>query len=85
MNHVGLGSVMEGLISGDRLVLLPMKGNPHLSTMLFSWNLRVGIEWPGGMPYAWRWQMDGRRYRQELCQPGTHNLATSLNHLQKPL
>ncbi|EAY80827.1 hypothetical protein OsI_36007 [Oryza sativa Indica Group] len=44
VNHSGLSSVVEGLIAGCRLVLLPMKGDQYLNAALFARELRVGTE-----------------------------------------
>ncbi|KAF7006413.1 hypothetical protein CFC21_021462 [Triticum aestivum] len=44
VNHAGLSSVVEGLVAGCRLVLLPMKGDQYLNAALFARDLRVGAE-----------------------------------------
>jgi hypothetical protein len=44
VNHAGLSSVVEGLVAGCRLVLLPMKGDQYLNAALFARDLRVGVE-----------------------------------------
>lgn len=44
MSHAGFNSVVEGLVAGCRLVLLPMKGDKYLNAALFGHELRVGIE-----------------------------------------
>lgn len=44
VNHAGLSSVVEGLVAGCRLVLLPMKGDQYLNAALFARELRVGVE-----------------------------------------
>ncbi|KAF0897453.1 hypothetical protein E2562_037352 [Oryza meyeriana var. granulata] len=44
VNHSGLSSVVEGLIAGCRLVLLPFKGDQYLNATLFARELRVGAE-----------------------------------------
>ncbi|XP_044969337.1 anthocyanidin-3-O-glucoside rhamnosyltransferase-like [Hordeum vulgare subsp. vulgare] len=44
VNHAGLSSVVEGLVAGCRLVLLPMKGDQYLNAALFARDLRVGTE-----------------------------------------
>uniref|UniRef100_A0A0E0MFA5 Glycosyltransferase n=1 Tax=Oryza punctata TaxID=4537 RepID=A0A0E0MFA5_ORYPU len=44
VNHSGLSSVMEGLVAGCRLVLLPMKGDQFLNAALLARELRVGTE-----------------------------------------
>lgn len=44
VNHAGLSSVVEGLVAGCRLVLLPMKGDQYLNAALAARELRVGVE-----------------------------------------
>jgi len=44
LNHGGFSSVVEGLVAGCRLVLLPMKGDQYLNAALFARDLRVGVE-----------------------------------------
>uniref|UniRef100_A0A0D9XRW0 Glycosyltransferase n=1 Tax=Leersia perrieri TaxID=77586 RepID=A0A0D9XRW0_9ORYZ len=44
VNHAGLSSVVEGLVAGCRLVLLPMKTDQFLNAALFARELRVGTE-----------------------------------------
>uniref|UniRef100_A0A0D9XRV9 Glycosyltransferase n=1 Tax=Leersia perrieri TaxID=77586 RepID=A0A0D9XRV9_9ORYZ len=44
VNHAGLSSVVEGLVAGCRLVLLPMKGDQYLNAALFARELRAGSE-----------------------------------------
>ncbi|KAG8090779.1 hypothetical protein GUJ93_ZPchr0011g28189 [Zizania palustris] len=44
VNHSGLSSVVEGLVAGCRLVLLPMKGDQYLNAALFARELRIGTE-----------------------------------------
>ena len=44
VTHVGFSSVVEGLVAGCRLVLLPMKGDQYLNAALFARELRVGVE-----------------------------------------
>ena len=44
LNHGGFSSVVEGLVAGCRLVLLPMKGDQYFNAALFARELRVGVE-----------------------------------------
>ncbi|KAG2581948.1 anthocyanidin-3-O-glucoside rhamnosyltransferase-like [Panicum virgatum] len=44
VNHAGFSSVVEGLVAGCRLVLLPMKNDQYLNAALFARELRVGVE-----------------------------------------
>ncbi|KAG2581944.1 hypothetical protein PVAP13_6KG080000 [Panicum virgatum] len=44
VNHAGFSSVVEGLVAGCRLVLLPMKGDQYFNTALFARELGVGVE-----------------------------------------
>jgi hypothetical protein len=44
VTHAGFSSVVEGLVAGCRLVLLPMKGDQYLNAALFARELRVGVE-----------------------------------------
>ncbi|XP_062198336.1 anthocyanidin-3-O-glucoside rhamnosyltransferase-like [Phragmites australis] len=46
VTHVALSSVVEGLVAGCRLVLLPMKGDQYPNAALFEHELRVGVEVP---------------------------------------
>ncbi|KAF8662624.1 hypothetical protein HU200_056225 [Digitaria exilis] len=43
VNHAGLSSVVEGLVAGCRLVMLPMV-DQHFNARLFARELRVGVE-----------------------------------------
>ncbi|CAD6258324.1 unnamed protein product [Miscanthus lutarioriparius] len=60
VTHVGFSSVVEGLVAGCRLVLLPMKGDQYLNAALFARELRVGVEVP-------RRDEDGWFGRQDVC------------------
>lgn len=42
--HAGLSSVVEGVISGCQLVMLPQRGDQFLNARLFSGDLGVGVE-----------------------------------------
>ncbi|KAL6853519.1 hypothetical protein ACP4OV_019548 [Aristida adscensionis] len=44
VTHAGFSSVVEGLVAGCRLVLLPMKGDQYINAALFARELRVGVE-----------------------------------------
>jgi len=44
VNHAGFSSIVEGLVAGCRLVLLPMKGDQYFNAALFARELRVGVE-----------------------------------------
>lgn len=44
VNHAGLSSIVEGLVAGCRLVLLPMKNDQYLNAALFARELGVGVE-----------------------------------------
>ncbi|TVU25545.1 hypothetical protein EJB05_28063, partial [Eragrostis curvula] len=44
LNHAGFSSVVEGLVAGCRLVMLPMKGDQYLNAALFARELKVGVE-----------------------------------------
>nr|CAB3482434.1 unnamed protein product [Digitaria exilis] len=44
VNHAGFSSVVEGLVAGCRLVMLPMKVEQHFNARLFARELRVGVE-----------------------------------------
>ncbi|KAG0528708.1 hypothetical protein BDA96_05G035400 [Sorghum bicolor] len=60
VTHVGFSSVVEGLVAGCRLVLLPMKGDQYLNAALFARELRVGVE-------VARRDEDGWFGRQDVC------------------
>lgn len=44
VNHSGFSSVVEGLITGCRLVLLPMKTDQYINAAVFARELHVGVE-----------------------------------------
>ncbi|KAL6660050.1 hypothetical protein ACP70R_002172 [Stipagrostis hirtigluma subsp. patula] len=44
LNHAGFSSVVEGLVAGCRLVLLPMKTDQYFNAALFARELGVGVE-----------------------------------------
>nr|CAB3461382.1 unnamed protein product [Digitaria exilis] len=44
VNHAGFSSVVEGLVAGCRLVLLPMKVDQFFNARLFARELHVGVE-----------------------------------------
>ncbi|KAL6870586.1 hypothetical protein ACP4OV_014434 [Aristida adscensionis] len=44
VTHVALSSVVEGLVAGCRLVLLPLKGDQYPNAALFARELGVGVE-----------------------------------------
>uniref|UniRef100_A0A0E0R856 Glycosyltransferase n=1 Tax=Oryza rufipogon TaxID=4529 RepID=A0A0E0R856_ORYRU len=44
VNHAGFSSVVEGLVAGCRLVLLPMKSDQFFNAALLARELRVGTE-----------------------------------------
>ncbi|KAF8720542.1 hypothetical protein HU200_023796 [Digitaria exilis] len=44
VNHAGFSSVVEGLVAGCRLVMLPMKLDQYFNAMLFARELGVGVE-----------------------------------------
>ncbi|KAL6867771.1 hypothetical protein ACP4OV_015795 [Aristida adscensionis] len=44
VNHAGFSSVVEGLVAGCRLVLLPIRGDQHFNAALFARELRVGVK-----------------------------------------
>ncbi|KAK1283301.1 Anthocyanidin 3-O-glucosyltransferase [Acorus calamus] len=44
VSHAGLSSVMEGLINGCRLVLLPMRGDQFFNARLCEGDLGVGVK-----------------------------------------
>ncbi|KAL6648726.1 hypothetical protein ACP70R_012950 [Stipagrostis hirtigluma subsp. patula] len=44
LNHAGFSSVVEGLVAGCRLVLLPMKVDQYFNAVLFARELGVGVE-----------------------------------------
>ncbi|XP_047061052.1 anthocyanidin-3-O-glucoside rhamnosyltransferase-like [Lolium rigidum] len=44
VTHAGLSSLVEGLVAGCPLVLLPNRGDQFLNTALFARELRVGVE-----------------------------------------
>jgi hypothetical protein len=44
VNHAGFSSVVEGLVAGCRLVLLPMKTDQYFNAALFARELGVGVE-----------------------------------------
>jgi flavonol-3-O-glucoside L-rhamnosyltransferase len=44
LNHAGFSSMVEGLVAGCQLVLLPMKGDQFLNVALFARELKVGVE-----------------------------------------
>ncbi|CAD6258329.1 unnamed protein product [Miscanthus lutarioriparius] len=60
VTHAGFSSVVEGLVAGCRLVLLPMKGDQYLNAALFARELRVGVE-------VARRDEDGWFGRQDVC------------------
>ncbi|KAK1307407.1 Anthocyanidin 3-O-glucosyltransferase [Acorus calamus] len=62
VNHAGLSSVMEGLINGCRLVLLPMKGDQLLNGRLCGGEvMKVGV-------VVRRDREDGRFNREGICE-----------------
>jgi hypothetical protein len=82
VNHAGLSSIVEGLVAGCRLVLLPMKNDQYFNASLFARELRVGVEvarrgedgWFGheavsnavGTAMAGGWEGEGRKWREFL-------------------
>ncbi|CAM0870958.1 unnamed protein product [Alopecurus aequalis] len=82
VNHAGLSSIVEGLVAGCRLVLLPMKNDQHFNATLFARELSVGVEvarrsddgWFGhaevtdavGTAMAAGWEGEGRKWREFL-------------------
>nr|CAB3449601.1 unnamed protein product [Digitaria exilis] len=44
VNHAGFSSVVEGIVAGCRLVLLPMKTDQYFNAKLFARELRVAVE-----------------------------------------
>ncbi|KAF8720702.1 hypothetical protein HU200_023604 [Digitaria exilis] len=44
VNHSGFSSVVEGLIAGCRLVLLPMKTDQYINAAVFARELHIGVE-----------------------------------------
>nr|UUY86289.1 anthocyanidin-3-glucoside rhamnosyltransferase 1 [Aglaonema commutatum] len=42
--HAGLSSVVEGLISGCQLVMLPQRGDQFVNARIFAGDLRAGVE-----------------------------------------
>ncbi|KAM0935842.1 putative anthocyanidin 3-O-glucosyltransferase [Dioscorea sansibarensis] len=42
--HAGFGSLMEGIVYGCRLVMLPQRGDQFLNAALFAGDLGVGVE-----------------------------------------
>jgi hypothetical protein len=60
VTHAGFSSVVEGLVAGCRLVLLPMKGDQYLNAALFARDLRLGVE-------VARRGEDGWFGRQDVC------------------
>ncbi|KAL6867193.1 hypothetical protein ACP4OV_015217 [Aristida adscensionis] len=44
VSHVGFSSVVEGLVAGCRLVLLPIRGDQYFNAALFARELGVGVE-----------------------------------------
>ncbi|KAK1259939.1 Anthocyanidin 3-O-glucosyltransferase [Acorus gramineus] len=61
VNHAGLSSVMEGLINGCQLVLLPMKGDQFLNARLCEGGMGVGVAVRRGAE-------DGRFDREGVCE-----------------
>lgn len=68
LTHAGFSSVVEGLVAGCRLVLLPMKGDQFLNAALFARELRVGVE-------VARRDDDGWFGRQDVCDAITAAVA----------
>ncbi|RLM70134.1 hypothetical protein C2845_PM17G09260 [Panicum miliaceum] len=44
VDHSGFSSVVEGLVAGCRLVLLPMKTDQYINAAVFACELHVGVE-----------------------------------------
>ncbi|XP_008778568.2 anthocyanidin-3-O-glucoside rhamnosyltransferase-like [Phoenix dactylifera] len=42
--HAGMSSVMEGVMAGCQLVMLPQKGDQYLNAALFARDLEIGVE-----------------------------------------
>ncbi|WOL14428.1 hypothetical protein Cni_G23208 [Canna indica] len=42
--HAGLSSVMEGVVAGCRLVMMPQKGDQYVNAKLFAGDLGIGVE-----------------------------------------
>ncbi|XP_066340992.1 anthocyanidin-3-O-glucoside rhamnosyltransferase-like [Miscanthus floridulus] len=60
VTHAGFSSVVEGLVAGCRLVLLPMKVDQYLNAALFARELRVGVEVARRDEDGWFWRQDVR-------------------------
>ncbi|KAL4192605.1 hypothetical protein AMTRI_Chr06g172850 [Amborella trichopoda] len=59
--HSGFGSLIEGVVSGCQLVLLPLKGDQFLNARLMGRELRVGVE-------VERRAEDGFFRREDVCK-----------------
>lgn len=44
VNHGGFSSVVEGLVAGCQLVMLPQRGDQYLNSVLFAGELGIGVE-----------------------------------------
>lgn len=44
VNHGGFSSVVEGLVAGCQLVMLPQRGDQYLNSALFAGDLEIGVE-----------------------------------------
>nr|BBG28370.1 anthocyanidin 3-O-glucoside rhamnosyltransferase [Cymbidium hybrid cultivar] len=42
--HAGLSSLVEGVVTGCKLVLLPLRGDQYLNARLFAGDLGIGVE-----------------------------------------
>ncbi|EHA8590465.1 putative Anthocyanidin 3-O-glucosyltransferase [Cocos nucifera] len=59
--HAGLSSVMEGVVAGCQLVMLPLKGDQYLNGALFARDLEIGVE-------VERREEDGVFGREGVCK-----------------
>lgn len=44
VNHGGFSSVLEGLVAGCQLVMVPQRGDQYLNSALFAGDLGIGVE-----------------------------------------
>lgn len=58
--HAGLSSVMEAVVAGCRLVMLPQKGDQYLNARLFAGDMGIGVE-------VERREEDGEFTREAVC------------------
>ncbi|KAF8641897.1 hypothetical protein HU200_067605 [Digitaria exilis] len=68
--HAGFSSVVEGVVAGCRLVMLPVKGDQYLNAALFARELKVGVEVARRGEDGWFGRDDVRRAVDEAVADG---------------